>query len=149
MAEAPSPKQLCFQVPDFGSQVFDASNPSQLLGVVTSLPTRPPPPPSVPSTSEDHSLQEWVMAMEARQAHLEVHIGTLEHNSQVFQAWVAAQQYENQAFCHALEAQAMEFQEMVAVLMCTINQDHSSTARTAGVPLFEDLQNVDQNGYPI
>ncbi|KZT18026.1 hypothetical protein NEOLEDRAFT_1184647 [Neolentinus lepideus HHB14362 ss-1] len=124
------PKRVRFQVPGVGSRVFDANDPSQLLGVVASILTRPPPPPSsAPSASEDHSLQEQVTAMEVRQAHLEVHIGALEHNGQVFQAWVAAQQYENQAFRRALEAQATEFREMVAVLTCTIDQDRSSTAR--------------------
>ncbi|KZT18968.1 hypothetical protein NEOLEDRAFT_1183827 [Neolentinus lepideus HHB14362 ss-1] len=86
-------KRMRFQVPEFGSQVFDASNPSQLLGVVASIPTQPPPPPSAPSASEDRSLQERVTAMEARQAHLEARIGALEYNGQVFQAWVAAQQW--------------------------------------------------------
>ncbi|KZT23159.1 hypothetical protein NEOLEDRAFT_1180370 [Neolentinus lepideus HHB14362 ss-1] len=43
--------------------------------------------------------------------------------------WVAAQQYENQAFCRALDAQATEFREMVAALTRTIDQDRSSTAR--------------------
>ncbi|KZT18875.1 hypothetical protein NEOLEDRAFT_1183891 [Neolentinus lepideus HHB14362 ss-1] len=122
-------KRVCFQVPEFGSQVFDANNPSQLLGVVASIPTQPPPPPSAPSASEDRSLQERVMAMEVRQAHLEARIGALEYNSQVFQAWVAVQQYENQAFRRALDAQASEFQEMVAALTRTIDQDRSSTAR--------------------
>ncbi|KZT24202.1 hypothetical protein NEOLEDRAFT_1179453 [Neolentinus lepideus HHB14362 ss-1] len=121
-------KHVRFQVPEFGSQVFDANNPSQLLGVVASIPTQPPPP-SAPAASEDRSLQERVTAMEARQAHLEARIGTLEYNGQVFQAWVAAQQYENQAFRRALDAQASEFQEMVAALTRTIDQDRSSTAR--------------------
>ncbi|KZT28649.1 hypothetical protein NEOLEDRAFT_1175939, partial [Neolentinus lepideus HHB14362 ss-1] len=115
-------KRVRFQVPEFGSQVFDASNPSQLLGVVASIPTQPPPPPSAPAASEDRSLQERVTAMEARQAHLEARIGALEYNGQVFQAWVAAQQYENQAFRRALDAQASEFQEMVAALTRTIDQ---------------------------
>ncbi|KZT18179.1 hypothetical protein NEOLEDRAFT_1184512 [Neolentinus lepideus HHB14362 ss-1] len=122
-------KRVCFQVPEFGSQVFDANNPSQLLGVVASIPTQPPPPPSAPAAFEDRSMQERVTAMEARQAHLEVRIGALEYNGQVFQAWVAAQQYENQAFCRALDAQASEFQEMVAALTRTIDQDRSSTAQ--------------------
>ncbi|KZT25355.1 hypothetical protein NEOLEDRAFT_1178461 [Neolentinus lepideus HHB14362 ss-1] len=122
-------KRVRFQVPEFGSQVFDANNPSQLLGVVASILTQPPPPPSAPSASEDRSLQERVTAMEARQAHLEARIGALEHNGQVFQAWVAAQQYENQAFHRALDAQASEFKEMVAALTRTIDQDRSSTAR--------------------
>ncbi|KZT22553.1 hypothetical protein NEOLEDRAFT_1180795 [Neolentinus lepideus HHB14362 ss-1] len=122
-------KRVHFQVPEFGSQVFDANNPSQLLGVVASIPTQPPPPPSAPAASEDRSLQERIMAMEACQAHLEARIGTLEHNGQVFQAWVAAQQYENQAFRRALDAQASEFKEMVAALTRTIDQDRSSTAR--------------------
>ncbi|KZT19885.1 hypothetical protein NEOLEDRAFT_1182988 [Neolentinus lepideus HHB14362 ss-1] len=122
-------KRVRFQVPEFGSQVFDASNPSQLLGVVASIPTQPPPPPSAPSASKDRSLQERVMAMEACQAHLEARIGVLEYNGQVFQVWVAAQQYENQAFHRALDAQASEFQEMVAALTRTIDQDRSSTAR--------------------
>ncbi|KZT23488.1 hypothetical protein NEOLEDRAFT_1180133 [Neolentinus lepideus HHB14362 ss-1] len=122
-------KRVRFQVPEFGSQVFDASNPSQLLGVVASIPTQPPPPPSAPSASENRSLQERVMAMEARQAHLEARISTLEYNGQVFQAWVTAQQYKNQAFHRALDAQASEFKEMVAALMRTIDQDRSSTAR--------------------
>ncbi|KZT28412.1 hypothetical protein NEOLEDRAFT_1175732 [Neolentinus lepideus HHB14362 ss-1] len=115
-------KCVRFQVPEFGSQVFDANNPSQLLGVVASIPTQPPPPPSAPAASEDRSLQERVTAMEAR-------IGTLEHNGQVFQAWVTAQQYENQAFRRALDAQASEFKEMVVALTRTIDQDRSSTAR--------------------
>ncbi|KZT15423.1 hypothetical protein NEOLEDRAFT_1184887 [Neolentinus lepideus HHB14362 ss-1] len=122
-------KRVRFQVPEFGSQVFDANNPSQLLGVVASIPTQPPPPPSAPSASKDRSLQERVTAMEARQAHLEARIGALEYNRQVFQAWVAAQQYENQAFRRALDAQASEFQEMVAALTRTIDQDRSSTAQ--------------------
>ncbi|KZT18864.1 hypothetical protein NEOLEDRAFT_1183925 [Neolentinus lepideus HHB14362 ss-1] len=125
----PPPKHVRFQVPDVGSRVFDAHNPSQLLGVVASIPTRPPPPPSAPSASDDHSLQERVTAMEARQAHLEARIGTLEYNGQVFQAWVAMQQYENQTFCRTLEVQATEFREMVAALMHTLDQDHSATAR--------------------
>ncbi|KZT20053.1 hypothetical protein NEOLEDRAFT_1182880 [Neolentinus lepideus HHB14362 ss-1] len=79
------PKCVCFQGLDIGSQVFDAHDPSQLLGMVTSIPTRPPPPPSTPSASEDRSLQEWVTAMEAHQVHLEAHISALEHNGQVFQ----------------------------------------------------------------
>ncbi|KZT17923.1 hypothetical protein NEOLEDRAFT_1184809, partial [Neolentinus lepideus HHB14362 ss-1] len=70
-------KRVRFQVPEFGSQVFDANNPSQLLGVVASIPTQPPPPPSAPSASEDRSLQERVTAMEARQVHLEARIGAL------------------------------------------------------------------------
>ncbi|KZT23160.1 hypothetical protein NEOLEDRAFT_1180371 [Neolentinus lepideus HHB14362 ss-1] len=122
-------KRVRFQVPEFGSQVFDANNPSQLLGVVASIPTQPPPPPSAPSASEDRSLQERVTAMEACQAHLEARIGALEYNGQVFQAWVTAQQYENQAFRRALDAQASEFQEMVAALTRTIDQDRSSTAQ--------------------
>ncbi|KZT17988.1 hypothetical protein NEOLEDRAFT_1184710, partial [Neolentinus lepideus HHB14362 ss-1] len=120
-------KRVRFQVPEFGSQVFDANNPSQLLGMVASIPTQPPP--SAPSVSEDRSLQERITAMEAHQAHLEARIGALEYNGQVFQAWVAAQQYENQAFRRALDAQASEFQEMVAALTRTIDQDRSSTAR--------------------
>ncbi|KZT23939.1 hypothetical protein NEOLEDRAFT_1179689 [Neolentinus lepideus HHB14362 ss-1] len=121
-------KRVHFQVPEFGSQVFDANNPSQLLGVVVSIPTQPPPPPSTPSASEDRSLQECVTAMEACQVHLEACISALEYNSQVFQAWVATQQYENQAIRHVLDVQATEFREMVAVLMHTIDQDCSSTA---------------------
>ncbi|KZT17980.1 hypothetical protein NEOLEDRAFT_1184722 [Neolentinus lepideus HHB14362 ss-1] len=122
-------KRVRFQVPEFGSQVFDANNPSQLLGVVASIPTQPPPPPSAPAAFKDRSLQERVTAMEARQVHLEARIGALEYNGQVFQAWVAAQQYENQAFRRALDAQASEFQEMVAALTRTVDQDRSSTAR--------------------
>ncbi|KZT21239.1 hypothetical protein NEOLEDRAFT_1181865 [Neolentinus lepideus HHB14362 ss-1] len=122
-------KRVRFQVPEFGSQVFDANDPSQLLSVVASIPTQPPPPPSAPSASEDRSLQEHVTAMEAHQVHLEAHIGTLEHNGQVFQVWVAVQQYENQASHRALDAQASEFREMVAALTHTIDQDRSSTAR--------------------
>ncbi|KZT28878.1 hypothetical protein NEOLEDRAFT_1175690 [Neolentinus lepideus HHB14362 ss-1] len=122
-------KRVRFQVPEFGSQVFDANNPSQLLGVVALILTQPPPPPSAPAVSEDRSLQERVTAMEARQAHLEARIGALEYNGQVFQVWVTAQQYENQAFRRALDVQASEFQEMVAALTRTIDQDRSSTAR--------------------
>ncbi|KZT20610.1 hypothetical protein NEOLEDRAFT_1182346 [Neolentinus lepideus HHB14362 ss-1] len=122
-------KHVRFQVPEFGSQVFDANNPSQLLSVVASIPTQPPPPPSAPSASEDRSLQERVTAMEARQAHLQARISVLEHNGQVFQAWVTAQQYENQSFRRVLDVQASEFREMVAALTRTIDQDHSSTAR--------------------
>ncbi|KZT20126.1 hypothetical protein NEOLEDRAFT_1182765 [Neolentinus lepideus HHB14362 ss-1] len=118
--EVSVPKRLHFQVPD--NRVFDANDPPQLLGVVASIPTRPPPPPSAHSGFEDCSLQEHVTAMEACQAHLEAHIGMLEHNGQVFQAWVAAQQYENQVFHRALEAQAMELREMVAALTRTIDQ---------------------------
>ncbi|KZT23487.1 hypothetical protein NEOLEDRAFT_1180132 [Neolentinus lepideus HHB14362 ss-1] len=121
-------KCVHFQVPEFGNQVFDANDPSQLLGVVALIPTRPPPPPSAPA-SEDRSLQERVTAMEACQAHLEAHIGALEHNGQVFQAWVTAQQYENQAFRHMLDAHTAELREMVAALMHTIDQDRSSTAQ--------------------
>ncbi|KZT28321.1 hypothetical protein NEOLEDRAFT_1176056 [Neolentinus lepideus HHB14362 ss-1] len=54
-------KRMRFQVPEFGSQVFDANDPSQLLGVVALIPTQPPPPPSAPSASEDHSLQESLL----------------------------------------------------------------------------------------
>ncbi|KZT18865.1 hypothetical protein NEOLEDRAFT_1183926 [Neolentinus lepideus HHB14362 ss-1] len=106
-------KCVRFQVSEFGSQVFDANNPSQLLGVVASIPTQPPPPPSAPSASKDCSLQERVTAMEAHQAHLEARIGALEYNGQ--------------AFRRALDAQASEFREMVAALTHTIDQDRSST----------------------
>ncbi|KZT18965.1 hypothetical protein NEOLEDRAFT_1183824 [Neolentinus lepideus HHB14362 ss-1] len=108
LEDVPPPKQLCFQVPDIGS--------------------RAPPPPPTSSVPEGVFLLECITMMEAYQVHLEVHIGALKHNGQVFQAWVTMQQYQNQAFHHVLEVQATEFWEIMAVLTCTMDQDCTSMA---------------------